>query len=67
MTRGIRKTCHVVDETDRELIELTKTKTLKAIADKLQRSPKSILKRQSGEMTTPAAAPSNASSENISD
>jgi len=32
-------------KTDRELIELAKTETLEAIADQLQRSPKSILKR----------------------
>jgi ribosomal protein L11 len=30
-------------KTDRELIELAKTKTLEAIADQFQRSPKSIL------------------------
>ena len=32
-------------KTDRELIELAKTKTLEAIAVQLQRSPKSILNK----------------------
>jgi hypothetical protein len=32
-------------KTDRELIKLAKTETLETIADQLQRSPKSILKK----------------------
>jgi hypothetical protein len=43
--RGLGKYAMWSMKADRELIELAKTETLEAIADRLQRTPKSILKK----------------------
>jgi hypothetical protein len=45
MAKGLGKRANWSMKTDRELIELAKTKTLEAIADQLQRPPEAILKK----------------------